>query len=656
MEGNNMKRNLSKFNQKSIVSMLLTITMLLILIVPAGVQAIPMTSLTTSEGNTSFVGSGAVAVDPTIAVAGGTISGARVMFENLYSGDVLSYTGTLPTGVTSDWNSITGILTFSGSASAADWQTLLRTVTFDTTSDSLDTRSISFSLGSAITLNGHYYESVNGEYGWTTAKANAETRTYFGMSGYLATITSAEENDFIREKLQADAWIGSSDDYSQINGATGTTTYEDQEAAEGNWYWVTGPEAGTLFSVGNNSPAVETGRYMNWNDYEPNDSDGIEHYGQIYSTENVGKWNDLPNSNDLGYVVEFGGMAGDPDLHVSDTKDVIIVETYDIDYFLNGGTNYPGAPAAYTNWTETFTLGTPTKAGYSFAGWYDREEEGRHIAQIEQGSTGDWTLYAKWIQTPAAPSMLSRTATSITLVGSGSDGKQYRVNEGPWQSSTLFSGLTPDTNYSFEVRTAATQTDPASSHSSPSVFRTNKICIVLSVTGNSVTGVGGVSFDPNTQLVITQIDSTIQSSGTSAFLVNQTLNGINKGIADLYDISLLLDGVPVQPGGTIQIRLVLSAKLLAAADTLQIIYVGANGQYTVIPHTIEGNMIVFEIDHLSQFAVVTSRVLADDGNLAATGEISDGMTWVAVLLTLPLISWVGMVLVYPRVRRSSNSK
>jgi hypothetical protein len=67
-------------------------------------------------------------------------------------------------------------------------------------------------------------------------------KPYHGLQGYLATITSQEENDFIEQKLSADGWIGASDDFEQINIAAGSFLYADQGEAEGRWYWVTGPE------------------------------------------------------------------------------------------------------------------------------------------------------------------------------------------------------------------------------------------------------------------------------------------------------------------------------------------------------------------------------------------------------------------------------
>src|SRR4051812_48530854 len=43
---------------------------------------------------------------------------------NFSSGDVLAYTGSLPSGVTASYSSGTGILTFTGSATKANYQAL----------------------------------------------------------------------------------------------------------------------------------------------------------------------------------------------------------------------------------------------------------------------------------------------------------------------------------------------------------------------------------------------------------------------------------------------------------------------------------------------------------------------------------------------------
>ena len=64
--------------------------------------------------------------------------------------------------------------------------------------------------------NGHYYKVVmEPNLLWEEAKAHAEQSTYNGVHGYLATITSAEEDQFI-ENLRRQAapggygslWVG----------------------------------------------------------------------------------------------------------------------------------------------------------------------------------------------------------------------------------------------------------------------------------------------------------------------------------------------------------------------------------------------------------------------------------------------------------------
>ena len=71
------------------------------------------------------------------------------------------------------------------------------------------------------------------------------------------------------------------------------------------------------------------------------------------------------------------------------------IESYTITYELNGGTNAPENPAGYNVETETITLKDPVKTGYTFAGWYTAGNS--PVTKIKNGSTGNITLYAKWV-------------------------------------------------------------------------------------------------------------------------------------------------------------------------------------------------------------------------------------------------------------------
>lgn len=75
------------------------------------------------------------------------------------------------------------------------------------------------------------------------------------------------------------------------------------------------------------------------------------------------------------------------------------LDTYDITYMLDGGTNNGSNPATYTIETSTITLLAATKEGFTFNGWYDNAEfSGDAVSEITLGSFGDVTLYAKFTE------------------------------------------------------------------------------------------------------------------------------------------------------------------------------------------------------------------------------------------------------------------
>ncbi len=93
--------------------------------------------------NTFTLGGTAVTVDPGVTISGGNadLTGATVTISSgtLQSGDTLNFTN--QNGITGSYSG--GVLTLSGSATLAQYQAALQSVTFSTTNASMATRSVS---------------------------------------------------------------------------------------------------------------------------------------------------------------------------------------------------------------------------------------------------------------------------------------------------------------------------------------------------------------------------------------------------------------------------------------------------------------------------------------------------------------------------------
>ena len=76
------------------------------------------------------------------------------------------------------------------------------------------------------------------------------------------------------------------------------------------------------------------------------------------------------------------------------------IHTYNITYYLNGGTNASSNPATYTFFSEDIMLVEPSRWGYIFDGWtYDEQDEPTKTVTIAHGSLGDKIFTAHWTPT-----------------------------------------------------------------------------------------------------------------------------------------------------------------------------------------------------------------------------------------------------------------
>ncbi len=133
--------------------------------------------------------------------------------------------------------------------------------------------------------NGHYYQFVSTGSTFSQARAAALASTFMGMQGYLVTITSQAENEFVHSLTSTGVWAGGSD-----------------AAVEGEWRWLDGPEAGQLFWTG--GPGGTASGYANWNGGEPNNV-GDEDVLQLNRFAPALTWNDWVDGASQNYIIEY---------------------------------------------------------------------------------------------------------------------------------------------------------------------------------------------------------------------------------------------------------------------------------------------------------------------------------------------------------------
>ncbi len=126
--------------------------------------SVPFVAVTPSGNSATYtLGGPAVAVDPGVMATSndGDITGATMTINNEQTGDTLNFTS--QNGITGSYNSGTGALTLTGSATPAQYQAALESVAFSnsTNNPSTTTRSLTIAADAGSLTSNSATESVN---------------------------------------------------------------------------------------------------------------------------------------------------------------------------------------------------------------------------------------------------------------------------------------------------------------------------------------------------------------------------------------------------------------------------------------------------------------------------------------------------------------
>jgi hypothetical protein len=239
------------------------------------------------------------------------LDGATVAIEFGYAAgyDKLFFDYDGQFNITASFNAVNGVLYLQGSATSSEYTNAISSVVFFSTSNDFARRQLTYSFGANtffFSLTEHYYRYNNVPgLTWREAAARCAASTFFNITGYLATVETADEQLELATAATFDAWLGGND-----------------LATFGQYRWVTGYDgnlstnAGPTFWTGQSQYAdgvAPENVFTAWNRFQPENPQGS---GQdfvylVNSADQSTSYWAVTTAQDLveGYICEYGSPA-----------------------------------------------------------------------------------------------------------------------------------------------------------------------------------------------------------------------------------------------------------------------------------------------------------------------------------------------------------
>ena len=277
------------------------------------------------------------------------------------------------------------------------------TVTVQFNDGTQDTASVTWDSDEIVAITEYGTYEVNGTVTYTDSEQNTSTLNT------TCSVSVLPENLLQQGGFEdgTDAWT------IEGNGAQGSTTEDPRSGSRGLHFW---SDSAVDFTAKQTITVEESGvynAYMYVQGGDGGDSEAIS-ISLSNDTQNTVQtadaslegWKVWQQPMTDGVSASVGDeltvtihVTGDAkawgtidDVYLYSTE---VYETYVINYVLDGGSNNDQNPAHYDK-TQTVAFKNPARSGYTFEGWYTDAGFTKQITQIEAGTAGEITVYAKW--------------------------------------------------------------------------------------------------------------------------------------------------------------------------------------------------------------------------------------------------------------------